>query len=182
MCDGDDTLLFIPNTALQEALEALPEIYARFGQQLRVDSIATTLSDIEFCQHKPMQLSNGSWVLVPDPRKTLQTAFMATGANAFSMAYYGTLWDCRARIHSGVPVYDALFTRLATENPARLNSEHFFGFECGDPGFRNLVVTEWQRQQFAEMWDFPVAEQLAWENATVTFQPHEFGGDPAALG
>lgn len=181
VCDGDDTLLFLSADLLGQFTAELPRLYQGFGHQLRVDSVADTLQDIEFCQHKPMLLSNGRWTMVPDPRKVLQTAFMATGANAFSLPYYGTLWDCRARIHSGVPVYAALFRRLAVENPARLACEHFFGFEHADPGFRDLPVTEEQRIQFAQAWDFDVSLQLAWEQADVSFAD-DFMGDPATLG
>nr|WKV34507.1 MAG: RNA-dependent RNA polymerase [Riboviria sp.] len=182
VCDGDDTLLFADEELLQPLLDELPRIYALFGHVLRVDGVAKSLQDIEFCQHKPMELSNGCWVMVPDPRKVLQTAFMATGRHAFSLPYYGTLWDCRARVHCGVPVYGPLFSRLARENPERLGTPTFFGFECADPGFRDLEITMDQRHQFAELFDFPLELQYLYENASVTFHPSIDMGDPAALG
>lgn len=182
VCDGDDTLVFAPLDWSERLQEALPRVYANFGHALRIDGYATELENIEFCQHKPLLLSNGSWVMVPNPRKVLQTAFMATGANAFCSAYYGTLWDCRARIHDGVPVYAPLFSRLAKENPARLRGEFFFGFEHSNPKFVNVPITLEQRAQFARVWDFPIEDQLAWEGAEVIMHPDEFAGDPAALG
>lgn len=79
-------------------------------------------------------------------------------------------------------MFGPLFARLSKENPYRLNNQTFFGFEHCDPGFRNLEITEEQRDQFEQAWDFSIVEQLSWENAQITIDPSTFMGDPASIG
>lgn len=155
------------------------EVYASIGQQLRVDGVAHQINDVEFCQHKPLQLASGHWVMVPNPRKVLQTAFMAYGQNRHNMAYFGTLWDMRARVHAGVPVYQNLFCRLARWNTERLSTLPFFGFEHADPHLPFQEVGVDQREQFDRQWNFSIDEQIAWENARVNVQWFTDLGDPA---
>lgn len=182
LCDGDDLIAFMDRSDVDSYTSAARNVYTALGHVLRVENVAYAAEQVEFCQHKPLQLSSGRWVMVPDPRKVLQTAFMATGHYATDVRYFGTLWAARARVHCGVPVYQALFSRLAREHPDRLNSEPFFGFEVADPGFGPMPVLEQQRAQFARQWDFPLEEQLLWETATVDFQWGCFMGDPADWG
>lgn len=177
-CDGDDTLIIAERSVAETIIHGAPRLYQALGHALRIDGVANSFGEIEFCQHKPLCLSNGKWVMVPNPQKVLQTAFMATGDNSFNPAYYGTLWDLRARIHKGVPVYDRLFRRLATWNSARLNCQAFFGFEHCDPHISDAVVTESQRRQFAEAWEFPIELQLQWEEAQVVFDSGTQMGPP----
>lgn len=178
ICDGDDTIIIAQRSLVHDLCEVGPSYYAQYGHKLRVDNVTDKVHLVEFCQHKPLRLHDGTWVMCPNPRKVLQTAFMATGRNAFNMAYYGTLWDARARIHAGTPVYQELFGRLARENPARLDHDIYFGFEHADPGLPAQPIDNRTRLQFAEAWDFDLEEQAKWENAQVRFIPDAAPRDP----
>lgn len=182
ICDGDDTILVGERSTLAGIQEKAPEVYERFGQILRVDGAAYQVHQVDFCQHKPFRRSDGIWVMCPNPKKVLQTAFMATGHNAFNLDYFGTLWDQRARIHTGVPCFAPLFSRLAEENPNRLNGEHFFGFEHANPNLPQCEITMEQRVMFQEQWGIDVFQQLAIECAEVTFFPDSCFGQPADWG
>lgn len=181
LCDGDDTVAFMEEEDEEAFVAGAQEIYSSLGHVLRVDGTAREIHQVEFCQHKPLKLSNGQWVMTPNPRKVLQTAFMASGHNAENLAYFGTLWDCRARVHAGMPVYQKLFTRLAAWNSARMNSE-IFGFMVADPHLPAMPVTLDQRAMFDQQWDFPIDQQLAWEHARVSFEFDTYMGDPAEWG
>lgn len=182
ICDGDDTLIIGESEVILQVANSAPQLYASVGHALRVDGITDVFWQIEFCQHKPFRRSDGILVMVPNPRKVLQTSFMGTGHNAFSSAYFGTLWDQRSRVHTGVPVYDELFTRLAKSNSARLNGEHFFGFEHANPNLPRVAITCVERALFAFQWDFPEELQLQWEHACIEFRPDIYHGTPAQLG
>lgn len=182
ICDGDDTILIGERWALELIIPQAPAVYAQFGHVLRVDGLADTIFDVEFCQHKPFRRADGLWVMCPNPQKVLQTSFMATGSRSFDMAYFGTLWEQRALIHTGVPCYAVLFARLARENPARLQCEHFFGFEHANPNLPPCDITMCERALFAHQWGISIPQQLAIENARVEFCPDVCAGTPAEWG
>lgn len=182
ICDGDDTIVIAERRVIERVLVTAPEIYAQAGHVLRVDGLASEVWQIEFCQHKPFRRSDGILVMAPNPRKVLQTSFMATGHRAFSAEYFGTLWDQRARVHTGVPCYAELFRRLAIANPKRLSGDYFFGFEQANPRLPPCEITSAERSLFAYQWDISPEEQLAWESACVAFRPDLNFGEPAQWG
>lgn len=182
ICDGDDTILIGESDLVTQVARTAPACYAAFGHVLRVDGVARDIHQVEFCQHKPFRRSDGLWVMCPDPKKVLQTSFMATGTRSFDAAYFGTLWEQRARIHTGVPCYAKLFARLARQNPHRLQCQHFFGFEHADPDLPECAITLRERALFASQWGLSIEEQCMFENAQVEFRPDICAGEPAEWG
>ncbi|QEO75308.1 RNA-dependent RNA polymerase, partial [Erinaceus virus H14] len=182
VCDGDDTLLIADLSITDQIIRSGPAIYDQFGQVLRVDGVAHDFWQIEFCQSKPFRRSDGLLVMSPDPKKVLQTSFMATGSRAFDRAYFGTLWEQRARTHTGVPCFAKLFARLARANTARLSTMHFFGFEHVSPNLPDAPIGQAERALFEYQWGLSQWEQIAWEEAEVSFSPELHCGTPAAWG
>lgn len=175
VCDGDDTLIIAEQEFLDVVKRIAPRMYAHYGHVLRVDGYTDRFWDIEFCQNKPFIRADGQLVMCPDPRKVLQTAFMATGRYTNSIEYQATLWEQRAIVHTGLPVFAKLFARLARKYPQRLQTKPFFGFEYADPHLPECEITDTERWLFHTQWDFPPDLQLAWENAEVEWCPNILG-------
>lgn len=161
--DGDDHVLMCERKDYSQLTNMLPEFWRGLGHEMRVDGIAETINQVVFCQHKPMLLQ-GSWTMVPDPRKVLATAFSATGSmtrQPMLQKYMGTLWEARAILHRGVPLLGTLFENQATWNKERLSKKGTLFRTLESLGKdlkprKNNLVTPEEIAQFAEMWEISV--------------------------
>lgn len=68
--DGDDCLLLIEADDLPWVVENAYTIFLSFGMEIKVESIAARMEDVEWCQCKPV-MTGGGWKFVRRPEKVL---------------------------------------------------------------------------------------------------------------
>lgn len=179
LVDGDDHVVVCEKDQAPILREVLPKWFNAVGHSLKIEGWAEEIHQIEFCQTKPLRL-HGEWVMMPDPRKVLATAFMVSKAHFTQVEQYlGTVWQARAQLHSGMPVLGPLFARLSRRNPKRLQlTEASFaamlqglehqtrvtGTKLRNP---SVVVANEARVMVAEMWGISLEEQWYLENQEV---------------
>lgn len=146
--DGDDHCLIGNLPDVQRYAAAAPDWFALLGHDLKVEGFATDFCDILFCQHHPILLPNGSYKLMPDPKKVLSTSFYIPGAKyktlseaKIARAYLHEVWYTRAILHSGMPILGPLFWHLA-------RSAHDWREQHWDSNMKRTVdwSTAWKNQ------------------------------------
>lgn len=69
---GDDSLIFLDRKDFEGITESwIKEQMALFGQDTKVDRIAYTMEEIDFCQCSPIEKEQGSYVMVRKPERLL---------------------------------------------------------------------------------------------------------------
>lgn len=173
--DGDDCLLFIPKDKLPMLLDLLPKEFLSFGMKLRVDGVARSLEEIEWCQSRLVDTAEG-WNFVRNPRKVFANAlggskyFTSVGARKrlVKTIGLGELAICR-----GVPVlqeYAKLLIRSGGDsNPFALQDSESYYYRFGNElkylniGLSDVtdnVITADARLSFAKAWSIPVQKQI----------------------
>lgn len=176
--DGDDHVLIVEEEILQHVEETYPLWWQEVGHELRVDNKTREFHQIQFCQHKPLLTANG-WTMCPDPKKVLGSAFSLSKSwlkEGQHKNYLGTIWEARAILHQGVPVYGPLFERLRSQNKHRLGYnlkrrqlgiERLLEAEWTNPTAKSGLVTQTARVQFWEQWGVDPQEQRFLEEMEV---------------
>lgn len=127
--DGDDVFLIIEQTDLKNLIGNVERIFLMFGQEVKVESIAYRLEDIEFCQARPIVNNVGETVMVADWRKiisqsTAGTRFWDNEKTRIDMAF--SVGQCLLALYPGIPVIQTYAQKLCEQG--KLNSEIF----CSD--------------------------------------------------
>lgn len=105
--DGDDCLLIVEAESLQMVLDALPRLMLECGHELKIEHVADTLADVEWCQSKPI-FDGARWKFVRNPWKVMSCALVGTrwlGADPmFRLHYLAGIAQCELVLNAGVPV------------------------------------------------------------------------------
>lgn len=169
LCDGDDTLLFIPTTSM----DLLPRVlsgFENFGMEMKLDNITTDYHNILFCQCKPIVTASG-YRMVQDPNKI--TAISACSSKHFLHpqtinGFLTVLGKCYLSIYHGVPILQAMAECYIRNGRGVLpRSIEMSGVlyrakrEVEAPTFHDgpSPITEEARESFADAWGYSPAEQ-----------------------
>lgn len=173
--DGDDCLLFVEEQDFGRVRDALPAIFLRFGQELRVENIARDIPDVLFCQSRIVW--NGEHhVMMRDWRKVLSQACCGTKYwNMPNMVrpMMGLIAVCESNLCAGIPIL-AKFAeavrrnsegQCAVWNAAESGLVYRVRLEFGDetPTYKSSTVTTRARLSFQRTWGVDVWEQKAIE-------------------
>lgn len=174
--DGDDHVLLVEKPAAQLVEMVLPKWWQAVGQDLKIEGVTEQFSQIEFCQHKPLKLANGRWVMAPNPFKVLATATLVSGNNRLKPEkYLLTVWEARAMLHNGVPVLGPLFSRWASKRWVRerltakqLGQEaagiaHLVAINAQKGKQKQIPITPEVRETYAQQWGISADEQALLE-------------------
>jgi hypothetical protein len=162
LCDGDDTLVFVPESELRY----LPS-WLRRMRKLRVvpkvENVARRVSEVVFCRAKVVDTVNGP-CLVKDPLDALRgqtntdrhlsgklVDYWTTLANGFSIAY------------AGVPVLGSLggmYPAVGRVDNSLLAGSGIEYMLKSDSRLRSMEVTEAARLSFADVFGISVGSQL----------------------
>lgn len=164
--DGDDTLV-ICDQRDEHQLNRLPAIFLEFGQELKIENRATKLSDVNWCQSKPV-LVNGRWQFVADYRKVLSSAcagvkYWHEETTRRDMAF--SVGQCLLALYNGTPVI-AAFARKLCSLGGTINRDIFESDlyrKVHNPDFGKLEYIEptmEARNSFDEAWGMDVSMQL----------------------
>lgn len=112
--DGDDNLVFCHPEDVPIVQERLVKVSTANHFKLKVDNVATELSQITFCKSHMAQLTNGKWILlrdvVPAVSKMLYT-FHSPKERLFS-DYIKTMMDCYDHVFGDIPLFVSLKQKL----------------------------------------------------------------------
>lgn len=112
--NGDDCIIFLNRRDLSAVLGGMTEWFVDGGFTLVAEEAASQFEDIEFCQAKPVQTSNG-WLMVRNPHTSL--AKDATSLCKISCPKVCAAWlnavSCGGdALTKGVPVVNAFYTQF----------------------------------------------------------------------
>lgn len=119
--NGDDCTLFIERRDLAKVQATLSAWFLDAGFVLTVEAPCYRLEDIEFCQTRPIEVSEGTYVMVRDPRTAIDKTLMTTqplGSDKEMDRWAGAIGACELALGSGVPVWQEfalMFRRRSLE-------------------------------------------------------------------
>jgi len=113
--DGDDCLVLLhPDDIHDKSLfSKLPEVFLRFGHELKIEKVAVEIRDVVWCQSRPVRVMTElgeEYMFVQDPHKIFSTMGShihcreASGANT----YFGDNLYAYSLIYNPIPFFRAL--------------------------------------------------------------------------
>lgn len=174
--DGDDVLVIIEATSEAELLRTVKPEFLKFGMNVKVESVARKLSEVEFCQSKVVY-AGGGFKFVRNPLKVLSCAL--SGVRYFNNPHgrrnlLYSIGTCELVLSLGVPVLQAFALAIRRNAAGRYNqnflgeTEHRLNRELRTYGMKitdiePLAVTDEARDSFAESFGISVDDQLLYE-------------------
>jgi hypothetical protein len=173
--DGDDVMVVIEQEDVARVCAALPGMFLEYGQELKIENIATEYQQVVFCQCKPTW--NGKlWTMARDWRKVLSQSCCGTKHwNDPNMVpgMFGMLGDCENALHGGIPILQAFATRLRElSGGKRARMEHMdssYQYRIGSYQLGEIdrlpaaPITEEARHEFEKTWGVDINTQIAVE-------------------
>jgi hypothetical protein len=114
-CDGDDTLLFVPNGEVDNLRTNGPQCFLEFGHEVKFESLAYELEEVLHCQSRPVLTGDGSYSMIRNPSKTLSnalTAFRHFHEPKGGMKVMKSIAQCELVLNRGVPVLQSYAENL----------------------------------------------------------------------
>jgi len=112
--DGDDVLVFVEHSEFDRVSGSIAKIFLEFGQELKIENVASLPSDVVFCQSKLVH--NGEhYVMVRDWRKVLSQACCGTknwNVPSYVRPMMGLVGTCELALNVGIPVLQAYAVAL----------------------------------------------------------------------
>jgi hypothetical protein len=76
--DGDDCLLIIERGDLPWVLDNVHKTFLTYGMEIKIEKIAYTLEEVEWCQCRPIRVSHDKVKFIRNPYKVFSTALCGT--------------------------------------------------------------------------------------------------------
>jgi len=173
LLDGDDSVIVMERESL-DRLPPIEEFMVNFGMKT-VAEVVYDISDVEFCQSKPVLGANGPY-LCPTPRKILDTIIksprMMDGPEALAVLR-GSIY-CELVANPGMPMLKPLAEWLRkSEGEIRIppwlqyRMTEGYGLKEGQE-IAWIEPTEDQRISFWKSWGVSPGEQEAYEQLSFT--------------
>ncbi|AAF22958.1 RNA dependent RNA polymerase [Diaporthe ambigua RNA virus 1] len=183
LCDGDNALLFVESSDVDDLVERLPGVaVGTCGQELSLDAVTGSLSGVVFGQSKPVFFPSG-WRLVRDPFKAL-SGFGCSHAwlrePKFRDEYLVGVARCELALSLGQPLLQAFCLRVLALFPGVVPRDHvaFRDYEFLGVSPRVLRRPEpvtWEtRVSFADAFSISPERQLEIESSFDLVRPSGF--------
>jgi hypothetical protein len=105
--DGDDCLLIIEELDADRVIERLPGLVLSMGHELKIENVAKSIGDVEWCHSKPVY-DGQKWKFVRNPFKVMSSCLVGTRwlsvPPRVRLEYLAGLGQCEAALNCGVPV------------------------------------------------------------------------------
>lgn len=179
--DGDDCLLFVEEDDLAWVMSHIQEEFLTYGHELKVESVASSLHQVEWCQSKVIEISPGKVRFVRNPHKVMSTALSGTKyfVDRCRAKLVNTIGLTELILNAGVPVLQeyalALMRNAACPDVLpwqEVESYHWrLSRELRLFNLRQLekieprAITPEARLSFAEAFGIPPDEQEAMERS-----------------
>lgn len=116
--DGDDCLLIIEREDLERLQKNIGEIFLNYGQEVKLENIATVLEDVEFCQARPVRMNDNTMSMVANWRKIISqstsgTRYWHEHETRKNMAF--SIGQCLFALYPGVPIIQQYAQKLCEQ-------------------------------------------------------------------
>jgi hypothetical protein len=166
--NGDDCVLFLDSRDLHR-LSGLDAWFLDFGFTLTREPPVYVLEQVEFCQTQPVRCANG-WRMVRNPHTAMSKDCVSLQGwdNEAEIKYWaGSVGKCGLSLTSGVPVWEAWYTRLVRVGVINAGVDERVN-ECGmsylAKGVEPCPVSEESRYSFWLAFGILPDEQVALED------------------
>jgi hypothetical protein len=179
--DGDDVVVMMEERDHARFMENVSSLFLSFGQEVKVESIARKMEDIDFCQARPVLTNTGGFTMLPNWRKvvsqgTAGVRYWAEPRTRIDMAY--SVGQCLLALYPGMPIIQAYASMLCREgsfNRSILDTDWMFKVlptgrvrELGVLGPE--VVTIETRVSFMRAYGLTPEEQMVMEKAITAWE------------
>jgi len=72
--DGDDAILIVESKYLDLVLDLVKPAFLDFGHEIKVEKVARSMEEVEWCQARPIEYKPGKWKFVRDYRKVISNS------------------------------------------------------------------------------------------------------------
>jgi len=107
--DGDDCLVIVEEEDMTSFMTVTPWYMLQCGHEVKVENIAKTLEDVEWCQSKPI-FTGVNWKFVRNPFKTMSGALVGTrwlvNNHRMRREFLAGVAQCELVLNSGVPILE----------------------------------------------------------------------------
>jgi hypothetical protein len=174
--DGDDLLVFLEQHDLEKALATVKPFYLQFGHEMKIENIATTIEQVNFCRSHPV-FDGQNWRMVRHYLTVMSTALAGTKfANVPQdrLKFVAANGWCELSVGQGLPIMQAFAEALLRNSPVDpgdlLDDDMFRRCAVEQHRLHNLrprvrPVTNEARASFSRAYGVSVAEQLEIEQA-----------------
>jgi hypothetical protein len=175
-CDGDDTLLFVPNSEVGNIRGNGPKEFLEFGHEVKFESLAYEMEEVLHCQSRPILTANG-YMMIRNPSKTLSnclTAFRHFHEPRGGMKVMKSIAQCELVLNRGVPVLqtyaenllrvlkEVAFAKLPPDSTLHRRATLEAGANWSTT--RGIPITSEARISFEKAWGWPLEAQLLAED------------------
>lgn len=122
--DGDDCLLIIEEDELDWVIANVHRVFLTFGMEIKVENVAATLENVEWCQSHPIQYAPGAYKFVRNPFKVFSTAMGGVkyvDSDKARRKLLNTIGMAEMVLNLGVPVMQS-FAQAIMRNAATTKS------------------------------------------------------------
>lgn len=112
--DGDDCGIFIERRDLP-LLDSLPQHHLAYGYEMEIEAPASCIEQIEFCQSRPVQLNESSWMMVRNIHKAMRHDWISvTSRNYATMEEnFVATARCGLALYADVPVLSSMYLAMS---------------------------------------------------------------------
>lgn len=163
--DGDDCCLIVEESIAEIVQFSLPRLFKSYGHELKIESVARRLVDVELCGCKPIRVG-GVRKMILKPGRTMGKALthLRVWAMPFRAQYTATVGQCHLSLNSGVPIlqeFALLLRRAHLKLLSELPRSYLYRLAREpDPWVATpQIVTDEAREDFADAFGISVEEQ-----------------------
>lgn len=126
--NGDDCLPFLEANLVDQIVPWIKPFYALFGVDMRVDGVARSFENIDFCQSSPIEFRPGEWKMVRKPEKVVGTTLCSMKWARLTPIDFnyrlGTIGVCELILNLGVPVLQSFSLMLIRNGSVKKLLQH----------------------------------------------------------
>jgi len=172
--DGDDFLIFVE----REDVDRIdPKAYEQFGMSTKLDSVATEIEYVDFCQCRPV-FNGVAYTMVRSPFRMLERVQWGVGkfAKPYIVNYLTSIGQCCLSLGMGLPVEQYVGYKLSQLNGRRkvITDMHYIANRMPHRvGKARLVEPALQvRLSYEKAWGLSIPLQKELESASVNLEPN----------
>jgi hypothetical protein len=191
--DGDDNMIILEERDLDTFLRKVTEIFLSFGHEIKVEKIARTMEEVQWCQCRPVKIGEARYKFVRSPMKVLSKGLSGTKYfnNPDAMTrrkLIHSIGRCELVLNLGVPVlqeYALMCIRISgtTEMISYDNVDDYYfkvrlelrALGCKLEQVEALPISYESRSSFAKAFGISVELQLIIEERLRNLNPPILG-------
>jgi hypothetical protein len=186
--DGDDCLLIIEKDE-ECKMATITDVFLSYGQELKLENRAEVMSDVVFCQGKPVMV-DGVWQFIADWTKVLSTAACGTkywATEGSRKGMFTAVGYCLLSLYRGIPILQAYACRLIElGDGCSINNDIYYSDLYRKVDKRVILeevtpgdVHDCTRLSFMDAWHVDPQEQLDIEYKLAQWTPSDCLEDQA---